>query len=224
MKNGAFETALHFGWSAFSQNVSSAFTLWRLICENGMRGTTNFLNSQIPLVNNWEEHLEMANRQLMNKINSKMDERILALSGQRASVADCLLLNGHIADRRESINNAANSDTLGRLSRIQQIANPVLHLGDVYKSEVFKDNAMASTSPAHITGLDLFNMVTEVRTHTNSSTESSGRSLDMLANNLLFGSAGRYDNSRTQDVVQSLNSIDAPALIDNDPGKAFWGH
>lgn len=218
---GDFETAIHYGWSAFSQNVSSAFVLWRLVCANGMRGMTNFLNSQIPLVNNWEEHLDMANRQLMNKINAKMNDRIAALQGERASVADCLLLNSHIADRRQGFQNATDGYALGKLNNIQSIANPVLHLGEIYKSEVFKDNAMASAAPAHISGYDLFNMVTEVRTHTNASSDSTGRSLDMLANNLLFG--GTTYDQRPSDVVKSLKAKDAPALIDNDPGRAFWG-
>ena len=223
VQSGDFETAIHYGWSAFSQNVSSAFVLWRLVCANGMRGMTNFLNSQIPLVNNWEEHLDMANRQLMNKINAKMNDRIAALQGERASVADCLLLNSHIADRRLGLHNATDSFALNKLSNIQAIANPVLHLGEIYKSEVFKDGAMASAAPAHISGYDLFNMVTEVRTHTSASTDSSGRSLDMLANSLLFGDPGQYAVARPSNVVQTLKAKDAPALIDNDPGRAFWG-
>lgn len=220
---GDFKTAIHYGWSPFSQNVNSAFVLWRLICANGMRGMTNFLNSTIPLVNNWEEHLEMANRQLMNTINGKMNERINALQNQRASVADCLLISNHVADRADGIHNVISQEQTARLNMIGALVNPVLHLKDVYKSEVFQDNAMASRAPAHITGYDFFNMITELRTHTDPTADSTGHALDVVANQLLFGGDSYYGHKAGNQVEQSLVANDAPALIINNPDQAFFG-
>lgn len=220
---GDFTTALHFGWSPFSQNVNSSFVLWRLICDNGMRGMTRFLNSTIPLVNNWEEHLEIANRQLMNKINAEMQNRILALQGQRASVADCLLIGRHVSDRADGVHNAINREAAARLNMIGALVDPLLHLKDVYKPEVFEDGAMAARAPAHITGFDIFNMITEIRTHTDPTQESTGNALDVVANQMLFGGKGYYGHKVAQDVHQTLLATEAPQLIVNDPEQAFWG-
>lgn len=220
---GDFKTAIHYGWSPFSQNVNSAFVLWRLICDNGMRGMTNFLNTRIPLVNQWEEHLEIANQQLMNKINGKMQERILALQSQRASVADCLLISKHVQDRSDALHNAVNQEAQARLNMIGALVNPVLHLKDVYKREVFEDNAMASRAPAHITGYDFFNMITEMRTHTEASAESTGNALDVVANQLLFGGNSYYGHKVNKNVEQSMRGSEAPSLIINNPDQAFFG-
>lgn len=219
---GDFKTAVHFGWSPFSQNVNSSFVLWRLVCDNGMRGMTNFLNSTIPLVNNWEEHLAMANQQLMNKINSMMQQRIVGLANQRASVADCLLINKHVQDRSDGLHNAISAEATARLNMIGALVNPVLHLKDVYKDEVFVDGSMAAKAPAHITGYDMFNMITEIRTHTDPTAESTGHALDVVANQMLFGGKV-YGHNINKDVEQTLAGTEAPKLIINNPDQAFFG-
>jgi hypothetical protein len=225
---GDFTTALHFGWSPFSQNVNSSFVLWRLICANGMRGMTRFLNSQIPLINNWEQHLAIANKQLMNKINSKLQNQITSLQNRRASVADCLLVNRHINERATALHNMANDEATARLNAIGSLVNPVLHLSKFYNKEVFEDGVMAKQAPSHITGYDFYNMVTEIRTHTDATGESSGHALDVVANQLLFGAG--TDNARYHghtvggNLERNLAAQSSPILIANDPDQAFWGN
>jgi hypothetical protein len=212
-EGGEFSSELHFGWNPFVKTINSAFMLYRLICTNGMRGLRSFMNTKIPLVNRWEEHLEIANRQIQNKVETMVSARLGQMGSERATVAEVSLLSDHAYKRTQS--EVLNPGEIQKLNRIINIANPRQHLGTVYQEEVFNDKRLAAQMPAHISVFDLYNMVTEVRSHTSSADGSSERGLDKLANDLVF---------ERKDLTQFANRYTDPTLSQfSDPDAAFFG-
>lgn len=202
-QGGDFSSQLSFVWNPYVKTVNSAFDLVRLICTNGMVGTTNFLNTKIPLFNRWEEHLDIAARQIQNKVNGVVVERIQRMSSERCSVADCLLVAQHAFDRLYSSTDKTDEERL-RLLQLMHAADARKHLGSVYHDAVFDDKNLGSQLPAHLSNFDIFNIATELRSHTKQSAKSTDVGLDRFSNGVLFdrednfvASASRYTTRAT---------------------------
>jgi hypothetical protein len=214
-QGGEFTSQLSYTWNPFVKTINSAFDLVRLICTNGMVGTTTFLNTKIPLFNRWEEHLDIASRQIQNKVTSTVIARVQQMTNERASVADCLLLESHAFNRFYS---GAPTDLAerNRLENIMRIVDPKIHLREVYRDGVFEDKALAAQLPGHLTHFDVFNIATELRSHTNAVGKSSDHALDRFANGVLF------DNDR--DYAKGIAGLTTPKLsMFSDPEAAFYG-
>jgi len=154
---GEFESELHYGWSPFLKTINSAFMLNRLICTNGMRGLRSFMNTKIPLVNRWDEHLNIANIQIQNKVESITQRRFEQMATERASVAELLVLTDHAGQRIRAGENKFAADN-ERLRNIKYIADPRNHLNNVYQSHMFKKNATSAQYPGHLTTMDAYNI------------------------------------------------------------------
>jgi hypothetical protein len=210
---GEFTSELLFSWNPFVKTVNSAFMLWRLICTNGMRGMTQFLNTRIPLVNRWEEHLEIANVQIQNKVNSMVARRLAGMGSQPATVAELMLITSHARKRFEqTMQGEASREAL---HNIMQIADPVLHLANNYRENVFTDKRVAAQVPGHLSLFDAYNLATEIRTHTREVEASSTRALDQFANDLVFN---RKD--LTQHASRYVKPRD-PSFVNHE--RAFFG-
>lgn len=210
-----FNSELSFTWNPFVKTINSAFDLVRLICTNGMVGLTNFLNTKVPLFNRWEEHLDIASRQIQNKVNSVVLARVQAMPTERASVAQLLLLEQHAFDRLYAPGVKDEGERV-RLLTLMNALSPSTHLSGVYKSDVFNNKALAAQLPGHLSNYDVWNISTEMRTHTHPCAKSSDNALDRVSNGILFeddsnviASAARYGNPK-------------PSVF-SDPEKAFWG-
>lgn len=212
-QGGDFTSQLSFTWNPFVKTINSAFDLVRLICTNGMVGLTSFLNTKVPLVNRWEEHLDIASVQIQNKVNSIVIDRVQAMSRERASVADCLLLEQHVYDRLHE-GGAKEPGEREQLLGLLAAVSPQAHLADVYKFGVFQDKALASQLPAHLTNFDTFNIATELRTHTSASKKSSDNALDKFANGIMFDNENHHVGAKVS--ATGLASF-------SDPEAAFFG-
>ena len=210
---GDFSSELHFGWSPFIKTVNSAFMLTRLICTNGMRGMRTFMNTKIPLMNRWEEHLEIANRQIQNKVNSMVIQRMTQMGSERATIAETTLLAQHARARLDGyITNQATKD---RLNNIISIVSPRRHLEGVYKDNVFTDHNIAAQHPAHLSTFDVYNIATEIRSHTDPVEKSTSRAMDKLSNDLVFERA---------DLTQHISQLSQPKVCNfSNPEAAFFG-
>lgn len=208
-----FNSVLSFAWNPFVKHINSAFDLVRLICTNGMVGVTSFLNTKVPLMNRWEEHLDIAARQIQNKVNDIVIQRVQAMAMDRASVGDLLLLEDHALSRHR---NSTDSQELTRLMNILHAVSPSLHLNNVYKDNVFENKNLAAQLPGHLTMFDAFNIATELRTHTSAANDSSDNALDKFANGMLFDREDNYNASgkRLQHVREAAFS---------SPDRAFYG-
>lgn len=210
---GEFTSELLFSWNPFVKTVNSAFMLWRLICTNGMRGMTRFLNTKIPLINRWEEHLEIANAQIQNKVNGMVVRRLRGMGHQHATVNELQQITTHARKRYEkSMRGDAEHE---RLRNIINVADPALHLGNHYRETVFKDTRVSAQVPGHLSLFDAYNLATEIRSHTHEVEGSSALALDRFANDLVFNR-----KALTQHASRFVKPRDATF---QDHERAFWG-
>jgi hypothetical protein len=212
-QGGDFNSILSFKWNPFVKSVDSAFDLVRLICTNGMVGVTSFLNTKVPLMNRWEEHLDIASRQIQNKVSNVVVDRVQQMSKERSSVGDCLLIEEHVMNRLQT-----SIDTLehNRLLNLMNAVSPRAQLAKVYKESVFNDKNLAAQLPCHLSQFDLFNIATELRTHTESTAKSSDNALDKFANSLLFDREDNFSASAGRLTAGNTNAF-------SNSEKAFWG-
>jgi hypothetical protein len=184
-EGGRFTSQLSFAWNPFNADIRSSFELVRLICVNGMIGLTSWLNSRVPLVNMWQEHLDIAALQIQRKVEDKVGARMLEMNRERASLADLMLLQRHAIERFDA---EANIDdgAQERLRTISRAVNPMLHLNDFYKPDVFADMRVAAQLPGHLTVFDAWNIATEMSSHTHDGGDSTDNGLQRLANRLVF--------------------------------------
>jgi hypothetical protein len=211
LQGGAFTSNMLFTWNPFTSFVRGAFEIVRQICTNGMVGTTDLINSRIPLVNKWEEHLQIANMQMQNKVSSLVQTRLAEMGRERATVSTLQLLTKHAMNRKVKADNLSEKH---RLDTIMRVSDPKLHLLDHYQPIVFDNSNIAARVPGHLTQFDCFNLATEICTHTTESDDSSVGALQKIANALLFPMNGS----------DTINLNTAPLLSAfSNPDQAFFG-
>lgn len=212
---GTFENELLFGWSPFNKDVSSAFMLKQVSTGNTIRGMSSFLRKRIPLINRWEEHLDIACKQLQVRIDATVKARFTKMVLERASVQELMLIAEHAKVRREKGTNLSGSAAEVRLSRIYKTANPIVHTNKIYKDTVFTDMRLAAQRMGHLSVFDAYNLATEIRTHTQEVDGSSTLALDRFANDLIFNH---------HDLTQYGARWEAPkAAVFADTESAFFG-
>lgn len=212
---GTFENELLFGWSPFNKDVSSAFMLKQLSTGNSIRGMSSFLRKRIPLINRWEEHLDIACKQLQVRIDSEVKRRFEKMVVERASVQELMLIADHAKTRIDKGQNMSGSAAEVRLRRIHHAANPILHTNKVYKESVFTDMRLAAQRKGHLTVFDAYSLATEIRTHTQECDGSSTLALDRFGNDLIFNH---------HDLTQYGTRWEAPkAAVFEDTESAFFG-
>lgn len=211
-EGGEFTSKLSYVWSPFSKNIQSSFDLVRLICENGMTARTRYLNSQIPMLNRWEEHLNIASRQIQNKVESKVTNRLAEMGQERASVGDLMLLLRHATDRMEKV---ASAEQRERAARIIEVVDPQKHLNGTYKERVFENDTVAQMVPGHLTTFDAYNIATELNSHFEDTKNSSTTALDKYSTELVF-----HHKDRTSGASKFDAPVEAPF---SDPETAFFG-
>lgn len=208
-----FHSMLSYEWNPFVKHINTMFDLVRLICENGMVGVTSFLNTKVPVVNRWEEHLDIASRMIQNKVNGIVQERIGQMIREHCSVADLLLLEDHIMARLAvSIDTEEHSTLINMLNAV----SPRAQLVDVYRDSVFDDKNVAAQLPGHLSGFDVFNIATQIRTHTQQVAKSSDFAMDKFANAILFDRQTNFNASANRLVTSHVSAF-------NDPEMAFHG-
>lgn len=176
-----FNSLLSFKWNPFVKHIHSSFDIIRLICSNGMTSNIPFLNTKIPLLNRWHEHLNISANQIQNKVHNILINSISNMQHSHSTLADTSLLNEHINLR---LQHPDNNHT--QLINLQSIINPTLHLQNYYQPHIFNNHNISAQLPSHLSLFTLFNAITELRTHFQPTTQSSDFSLDKLANSILF--------------------------------------
>ena len=181
-----FNSQLSFAWSPFEAHVSSVFRLIRLICTNGMTGTTNFLNTNIPLVNRWDEHLDMASKQIQNKVTGMMENRFNQMIHQHATVRDLQRVMDHITKRAKIDDNRHSQKVMDMMIGTAQMIDPKTNLGNQYLGSAFEDGRVGDRLASHISMHTLWNLITELSSHTVEGEGSTDFGLDRFANEILF--------------------------------------
>lgn len=217
---GAFTSRLVYEWSMFNNSISASMQLVRQICTNGMVGVGNWFNNQIPMINRWEEHLQIANRQIQNHIQIKATQRMVEMGKSRASVADLMLISEH-ADKRldhllkeQEKGNSFSVADFDRLTNLKKVADPLPYVGHIYSADALDDRQVCSLIPAHVTTFDAWNLVTELLTHTPGCPSSTFSALQRIANHMVFDG-----DTRAKRVLPS--GIRLASF--SDPRTAFFG-
>lgn len=214
---GKFESSVMFSWSPFVRYINTSFDIIRLICENGMTGMTSLFNAKIPLENRWDEHLDIASIIMQNKLDGMLSSRFAQMGDERATVADCLLLQKHASDRLlETVQLRGNTGDADRLRNISHAVAPDVQLRDYYKPAVYQDKHLSAQLPSHLSAFDAYNIATELASHTPESDGSSNFALDRFANVLVFD---RNDKSQH---ASRYNTKPAESSF-SDPDMAFFG-
>lgn len=211
-EGGMFNTNIVYSWSPFTSFVKGAFEIVRLVCSNGMVSTTDLISSNIPLMNRWEEHLKISNKQMQNAVQGLVRNRISEMVTDRASVTDLRLIAKHAENRLSTVVDKAEKE---RLERIKFIADPMTQLADYYSLESLQDTNIAAQLPGHLSVFDAWNCVTEIMTHTNDNEKSTPRSLQGFANSLVFPKKEANTNHH-------LNTTPLLSAFSN-PELAFFG-
>lgn len=201
---GVFKNALFYNWSPFNPNIEADFQIIRLICSNGMYGSTDIFNGKIPVVNRWEEHMQIAYEQIQNKILNIIKNRVSEMKHERVSVGDLFTINSHVNDRLN--NKQISFDEHKRLRNILEIVSPVKHLSNFYDLTIFENKTIAHRVPGHLSTFDAWNIVTEVNTHTRSTQTSTELALNRLANSFFFDTEKRKQNMNFQNIDQPQTS------------------
>jgi hypothetical protein len=222
-EGGAFTSNLNYDWNPFHQYVNGVFELVRLICTNGMVGSSDIFNARIPVVNRWQEHLEIASRQIQNKVNGTVTKRLHQMGNERASVGELQLISTHAENRLLELDivdfgsMAQFDEVRASLRNINNIANPEIHLANHYKAGAFEDKNLTAQLAGHLSLFDAWNLVTEMFSHTKEVVSSSNTALQKMANALVFDGAKR-------DARLNRTDVTAPVMSSfSDPEVAFFG-
>ena len=212
---GSFDSMTTISFSPFVTNLVGVLDIIRLICANGMSGTVRELTAPIPIVNRWQDHLMIAASAIKRRGESALRERITGMGRISASVADTQLIAEHAIRRRDT---AMNDSERQALQRILIVASPELHCKDVYTPHVFDNKEVGSQLPSHLSKFTAWNLITEMASHTSESPNSSRRSLDFMANKIVFDK--KQDNATT--IKNHSNGRVVQRVFDN-PEQAFFG-
>lgn len=211
----AHSSSLSFVWSPFSDKINSVLNILRLICSNGMTATTRFLNTQIPIINRWEEHMDIAARLIQNKVQGMVKDRLGQMVTEQASVSELQLIAEHARKRMNNVSVPHTEEVRTRLTNILNTVDPTRHLSDVYSPAVFGNKSLAAAKPGHLSVYDAYNITTELSTHTPATDDSTQKALDNHANWMMFN---------RKDIVPMLG-VERQALTTeySDPNTAFFG-
>lgn len=202
---GAFDLTTGFDWSVFSRTLDTTVGLVRLVCANGMTVNEKILEKKVPIINMFERHLQIASDQVMHYAERHLTEKLVRMEHEVASVREVNQVMNHINYRRPD--NALTE-------RLDRFEAAILggHLENYYTKDAISNAAIAETLPSHLDRYTLFNMVTEMRSHTEQSDRSTSRALDMLASSLMLN-----------DSTISVGANKTPAVLFANPERAFIG-
>lgn len=216
---GEMNSQLSFAWDPFQAHIRAAFKLIRLICTNGMVGLADFMNCKIPIVNQWIEHMEIANAQIQNKITSMVSARMISMSNERASVRDCLRVNDACHARLNDTYTVQDDETIARIREIALVTDVKIHCAD-YPNRIHEDRRLSEQAASHLTEFTLWNMLTELASHTRESSKNSDVALYKHANELLID----RDDSRVKCVTNSKGNNQSKVSVKfEDLNAAFAG-
>lgn len=206
-EGGHFTNKLIYQWSPFSNTVKSSIDVERLVCTNGMVGTAPFVVMDIPLINCWEEHLDMSTTILKPKYQDILSHRFADMTKQPASLKDLMFVYDSLNGLSE---NSVQPEHMKKIVTILNELNPSLHLTHVYRDKAFQSKH-SEHLPSHLTQFDLMNVMTEVSTHY--VTNDLQSAFQRKANNLVFDSFSEKPSL----------TLSTPVVTVDNHNKVFFG-
>lgn len=180
---GEFDVTTGFDFNVFKKELDTHVGIVRFICTNGLVVRDSILERAVPIINLYDEHLKIASEMTMQAAKARLSEQIMSLDTKTASVRQVLATLTHINSRLDS-DDSTDSD-IERLMNFQRVIEGG-NLDYYYHENAMKNAAVSDTLPSHLDSYTLYNIITEMRSHTTESARSTERALDQLASKLLL--------------------------------------
>lgn len=184
---GKNQLLVDFAWSPFMHNLRSLVQTIRVICSNGAMMRTPLLQNDIRVVNDWERHMGIARTVLLNRTEQLLTNRMEQMYHTVAPLSLVDQLRTHAEARLESDDNRGHSQQL-MLRSLLDLTDVVKH-GKGVITEDHTDNLetrFKDRCPSHMPLYSLFNLATEMNSHTAESESSSRRGVDSLVSRIMF--------------------------------------
>lgn len=193
-----------FSWSAFSRNLVTRVHVLRQICSNGMVARSQMFQREVPLYNLYDAHLDIAATQLLEISKRHIKQRLEIMGREHSTIRDVNLVKSHVMNRLkdDSLNN--------RLQNLNHTLN--VDLSEYYHEDAL-ESGIAATLPSTISRYDLWNIITEMNTHTDDNAESTTLALERLATGLMF----------PKNIVGVVNDTLVSSQTFGSPELAFFG-
>lgn len=204
-EGGSFKNRIVYKWNPFQKDILTTIEVERLICLNGMVGVSPLTTRKVPVINDWERHLEIVSLQIQPSINNLLQERFVKMADTSSSVANILEGRSLLFDRRE-YKAAENCQILTNLLDLTDVES---RLGGIYQKEVFS-KGNGSVAKSDLTQFDIFNVLTEACSHT-AGTEESTFKIQRFLNKIAF------------DFQKNEISGNAKISDESDPSRVFFG-
>lgn len=204
-EGGSFKNKIVYKWNPFDQNIFTTIEVERLICTNGMVGISPLVTRKVPVINDWERHLEIVSLQIQPNINTLLQERFVKMADTHASVSHTMEARSMLLDRSQ-LKSAGSADQLSELIKATDVET---RLKAVYRDEVFKSQ-LGRSAASDLTQFDLFNILTEACSHTAGTIQSNERIQKFL-------------NKTTFDFQKNEISGNAKVSQESDHRRVFFG-
>lgn len=206
---GQFDINIGFTWSPFASDISSFIEMWRQVCTNGAIAQSPIMNHRIPMLNKWEENLQISNQVLRHNFDKIVFPRLAALPNERISLDDMKNLMRIVSDLSNSTELAGDS-----IMHLANISDKLYEAWDP-AADVLKSNVLKFIQ-APITAFDAMNIATEASTH-HVAIDRTGHRAQAFANKLIFNES----RQRNLEVDLSLLVTDTNTFRNVD--TAFFG-
>lgn len=204
---GEFNITAGFDWSVFSKNITTQLSLERLICSNGLKVRNKMFEREVPIINLHEKHLNIAAQQMIHIGQQKFKKRFKEMAREHASVREVHLIHSHVNRR---LNNENQHD-----ARLIKMNQALTQYGDItqYYTAAAIESGLVSALNSPISRFDLYNIATEMNTHTEQTVESTNIAVDRIVTNLLF----------PKEVEGCVTDMSQAKSTFGSPEQAFFG-
>lgn len=179
---GNFNISSGFTWSAFEQNLKTNVSMLREICSNGAVMKSRFFEKEVPILNLHSHHLDIAANQMIYTAERMIKQRIEKMGREFALNREVEMVMSH-AERR--IGTAITNEERERLVKLN---NALGYYGDCskYYTQEAMNNGVYRELESPISRMDLWNITTEMNSHTGQNIDSTKNALDHISTRLLF--------------------------------------
>lgn len=184
---GEFKNNLIYRWSPFEENVHTTVETERLICANGMVGMSPLVTREVPIVNDISRHLKIMEAQLNPEMSRILRERFARMVDAHASVEDVKKVLSFIYSRIHKMETGKDESVSHDLMVLHGLKKSLdlSHLKDIIDFNNEMSSSVESIIPSGISQFDLFNVATEMSTHTSGDVNDNGMAQKFI-NSLVF--------------------------------------
>lgn len=201
---GEFDANLVYNWSPFSDRISCATEMVRLVCDNGMVSRSRVLTREVRIINDWQRNLGVVSTQMRPIITDFIQNRYTEMVKERATLSETNSALSVLTNRVCKGNTYEEKARLERLINVVDVRSRI----DQYKGV---PTSKTSSIITDLTRYDVVNVLTEAFSHVESSVSN---------NNSIQGAINKMVTNRNKIIVDSSS---VKSYQDGDHSIAFFG-